>query len=70
MIAAHRLLPRLSSVAAYAALGPISGPALAGVIRNLRGGAPALAGLYVVAWALVYLELLAFTGHTALRLLG
>jgi hypothetical protein len=36
---------------AYAALGPLSGPLVAGVVRNWRNGHRVLAGLYVVAMA-------------------
>lgn len=38
-----------ASWVAYAALGPISGPLAAGVVRNWRKGHRLLAGLYVVA---------------------
>jgi hypothetical protein len=38
-----------SSWVAYAALGPVSGPLAAGVVRNWRKGRRLLAGLYVVA---------------------
>lgn len=40
---------RLRSVAPYIALGPISGPLVAGVVRSLRGGHVVLAGLYAFA---------------------
>jgi hypothetical protein len=36
---------------AYAALGPVSGPLAAGVVRNWRKGERVLAALYVVAMA-------------------
>lgn len=48
---------RFLTLAAYAALGPVTGPCVAGVVRNLRGGAPILAGLYVVAAALFWLDM-------------
>lgn len=34
---------------AYAALGPVTGPLAAGVVRNWRKGHRVLAGLYVIA---------------------
>jgi hypothetical protein len=34
---------------AYAALGPVSGPLAAGMVRNWRDGHRLLAGLYVIA---------------------
>jgi hypothetical protein len=36
----------LGKVAPYLVLGPVSGPLTAGVVVNLRGGRPFLAGLY------------------------
>ena len=47
-------MKRLAKYSAYAALGPITGPLVAGVIRNWRNGDRFLAGLYVVALATVY----------------
>lgn len=54
---------------AIAAAGPITGPLLAGVIRNFRS-APILAGLYAVAWGLIYLDLLMIAGHSARKFIG
>jgi hypothetical protein len=42
-------MKRIPPWMAYAALGPISGPLAAGVVRNWRKGARVLAALYVVA---------------------
>lgn len=46
--------PRLRGVARvlpFFAIGPISGPLVAGIVFNLKGGRPVLAGLYAVALA-------------------
>lgn len=50
-------MQRVLKFAAYAALGPITGPLVAGMIRNWRSGDRILAGLYVVALASVYVLL-------------
>jgi hypothetical protein len=44
----HRapLTKTFGRIAPYLALGPVSGPLTAGVVVNLRGGRPVLAGLY------------------------
>ena len=36
-------------LAPFFIFGPVSGPLLAGVVFNLRGGRPFLAGLYAIA---------------------
>jgi hypothetical protein len=44
--------PRLRGVARvlpFFAIGPISGPLVAGIVFNLKDGRPVLAGLYAVA---------------------
>ena len=41
-------LERLKRLAPYFLIGPISGPLVAGVVFNLRGGRPVLAGLYAL----------------------
>lgn len=50
-------MPRwIKHLAPYLVLGPVSGPLTAGIVRNLRGGAPFLATLYgilLVAWLLI-----------------
>jgi len=46
-------IPRLVRIAPFLALGPISGPLVAGVLINLREGRPVLACLYGVALAQV-----------------
>lgn len=40
---------RLCALAAYAVLGPITGPLAAGALRSLRNGDKVLAGLYLAA---------------------
>ena len=42
-------MSRLARIAPFFLIGPISGPLLAGVVFNLRGGRPVLAGLYGIA---------------------
>lgn len=61
---------RLAIFAGYAALGPITGPCVAGFMRNLRGGAPILAGLYLLTLGSVYLDLVLFSTWAARRVLG
>ncbi len=36
-------------IAPYFLFGPVSGPLIAGVVINFRGGRPILAGLYAMA---------------------
>jgi hypothetical protein len=40
---------RFKRLAPYFLVGPISGPLLAGVVINFRGGRPVLASLYAIA---------------------
>lgn len=47
-------LSRLVRFAAFAALGLITGPLAAGLVRSLRNGQPVLAGLYLVAIPATY----------------
>lgn len=42
-------MSRIKRLAPYFLVGPISGPLLAGVVINYRGGRPVLASLYMVA---------------------
>jgi hypothetical protein len=42
-------MSRFRRLAPFFVFGPVSGPLLAGVVFNLRGGRPFLAGLYAVA---------------------
>ena len=42
-------MSRFKRLAPFFLVGPISGPLLAGVVFNVRGGRPILAGLYVIA---------------------
>lgn len=55
----RRVASRIGAFAGYAACGPITGPLLAGVVRNARRGNWALCGLYAAAipstWALLAL---------------
>lgn len=44
-------MARFKRLAPYFIVGPISGPLLAGVVINYRGGRPVLATLYAVALA-------------------
>jgi hypothetical protein len=39
---------RFKRLAPFFLIGPISGPLVAGVVFNLRGGRPVLAGLYAL----------------------
>ncbi len=48
---------RFLTLAGYAALGPITGPCAAGFVRNVRRGNLVLAGLWVVAWGLLWMDL-------------
>jgi len=43
---------RAARLAPFLLMGPVSGPFLAGVVLNFRGGRPVLAGLYSVALGL------------------
>ena len=42
-------MSRWKRLAPFFLIGPISGPLVAGVVFNIRGGRPVLAGLYAVA---------------------
>lgn len=42
-------MSRFKRLAPYFLVGPVSGPLLAGVVINFRGGRPVLAGLYGIA---------------------
>lgn len=42
-------MTRLRQLAPYFLIGPISGPLLAGVVINFRGGRPVLGTLYAIA---------------------
>ena len=42
-------MSRFKRLAPYFLVGPISGPLLAGVVINFRGGRPVLAALYAIA---------------------
>jgi hypothetical protein len=42
-------MSRIKRLAPYFLIGPISGPLLAGVVHNFRGGRPVLSVMYAVA---------------------
>ena len=42
-------MSRLKRIAPFLLIGPISGPLLAGVVFNFRGGRPVLGSLYAMA---------------------
>jgi hypothetical protein len=42
------LLARIKRLAPYFLLGPISGPLIAGIVHNFRGGRPVLGSMYAV----------------------
>ena len=44
----------MAALAGYAALGPITGPLVAGAVRSFNRGDRVLGGLYVVAVPLSY----------------
>jgi len=54
-------MSKLARWAGYAAMGPITGPLVAGFVRN-RKSAPLLAALYLVAIPSVWLGLMATLG--------
>ena len=45
---------QIATFAGYAALGPITGPLVAGLVRSVRAGEVALAGLYGLAIPVTY----------------
>lgn len=64
-------MTRLRRLAPYFLIGPISGPLLAGVVINFRGGRPVLGTLYAIAlvefvvvlgWAAKFVEARALAG--------
>jgi hypothetical protein len=62
-------LSRFKRLAPYFLVGPISGPLLAGVVINFRGGRPVLGSLYAIALAEVTICLPIIVAHLGLRLL-
>jgi hypothetical protein len=56
---------RLAALTAYGALGPITGPLIAGLVRNLRAGNILLAALYVIAVAGAWMLLSVAAAHLA-----
>ena len=49
--------PRIARLAPFLLIGPISGPLLAGVVFNFRGGRPFLGTLYGILLGLFFLLL-------------
>lgn len=62
-------MSRFKRLAPYFLVGPISGPLLAGVVINFRGGRPVLGSLYAIALAEVTICLPIIVAHLGLRLL-
>lgn len=56
---------KLARLTAYASLGPITGPLVAGVVRNLSGGDHIGAGLYALAIPAAYVLMAAAGAHLA-----
>ncbi len=42
------MLARIKRLAPYFLLGPVSGPLVAGIVHNFRGGRPVLGTMYAV----------------------
>jgi hypothetical protein len=42
------MLARIKRLAPYLLLGPVSGPLVAGIVHNFRGGRPVLGSMYAV----------------------
>ncbi|MGN6422682.1 MAG: hypothetical protein ACTHLA_05155 [Asticcacaulis sp.] len=55
-------LKTYAKYAAYASLGPITGPCVAGIVRH-REKDPILAGMYGVLLVLIWVQLPAWTAH-------
>jgi hypothetical protein len=60
---------RFKRLAPYFLAGPISGPLLAGVVHNFRGGRPVLGGLYAIALIEMSICLPVITANLGLKLL-
>jgi len=60
---------RLKRLAPYFLAGPISGPLLAGVVINFRGGRPVLGSLYAIALTEITVLLPLVVAHLGLRLI-
>jgi len=58
---------RFKRLAPYFLIGPISGPLVAGVVINLRGGRPVLAALYTIALIQYVILLPAITAKLGLQ---
>jgi hypothetical protein len=53
---------QIAVFAGYAALGPITGPLTAGLVRNIRRGEKVLAALYAIAIPVSYCGLVSAAG--------
>ena len=42
------MLARIKRLAPYLLLGPVSGPLVAGIVHNFRGGRPVLGSMYAI----------------------
>ena len=62
-------MSRFKRLAPYFLVGPISGPLLAGVVFNFRGGRPVLGSMYAVVLAGYAVLLPVVTAHLGLKLL-
>jgi hypothetical protein len=60
---------RLKRLAPYFLIGPISGPLLAGVVHNFRGGRPVLGTLYAIALVEMAICLPIITANLGIRAL-
>ncbi len=62
-------MTKFKRLAPYFLLGPISGPLIAGVVHNFRGGRPVLGSLYAIALAEITFLLPYVTASMGLKLL-
>ena len=62
-------MSRFKRLAPFFLVGPISGPLLAGVMFNFRGGRPVLGALYAIALAEYVLLLPSLAAKLSLRLI-
>ncbi|MGH6988235.1 MAG: hypothetical protein ACRED9_15510 [Caulobacteraceae bacterium] len=60
-------MSRFKRLAPFLLAGPISGPLLAGVVFNLKGGRPILAALYAIALIAVTICLPLITARLGLK---
>ncbi len=62
-------MSRIKRLAPFFLAGPISGPLLAGVVFNYRGGRPVLGTLYAIALVEITICLPIIVAHLGLRLI-